>query len=260
MIHNLASVHPSARLGENVTVNAFTSISGDVVIGDGTIVHSNATIMDGARIGKNCEIFPGAVISAIPQDLKFKGEKTTTEIGDNTTIRECVTINRGTIDKRKTVVGSNSLLMAYTHLGHDVVVGNNCILANAASIAGHVIIEDFAILEGIVAVQQFVTIGKHSFIAGGSLVRKNVPPFVKAAREPLSYAGVNSIGLQRRGFKESVISAIQDTYRLIYIQNRNITRGIEMVEEQVAEIDEVKDIISFIRSSDKGIMKGLQDV
>lgn len=260
MIHNLASVHPDAQLGENVTVNAFTSIAGDVVIGDGTVIHSNATIMDGARIGKNCEIFPGAVISAVPQDLKFKGEKTTAEVGDNTTIRECVTINRGTVDRHKTVVGSNSLLMAYTHLGHDVIVGNNCILANAASIAGHVVIEDFAILEGIVAVQQFITIGKHSFIAGGSLVRKNVPPFVKAAREPLSYAGVNSIGLQRRGFEESVISAIQDAYRLIYIQNRNITRGIEMVEEQVPEIDEVKDIISFIRSSDKGIMRGLQDV
>jgi len=260
MIHDLASVHPDAQLGENVTVNPFSAIAEDVVIGDGTTIHSNVTIMDGARIGKNCEIFPGAVISAIPQDLKFKGEKTTTEIGDNSTIRECVTINRGTADRHKTVVGKNTMLMAYTHLGHDVVVGNNCILANAASIAGHVVIEDFAILEGIVAVQQFVTIGKHSFIAGGSLVRKNVPPFAKAAREPLSFAGVNSIGLQRRGFKDSVISAIQDAYRLIYIQNRNIAKGLEMVEEQVPEIDEVKEIISFIRSSDKGIMRGLQHV
>ncbi|HKK37850.1 MAG TPA: acyl-ACP--UDP-N-acetylglucosamine O-acyltransferase [Cryomorphaceae bacterium] len=260
MIHELTSIHPDASLGANVQVSPFTSIHGDVEIGEGTIIHSNVTIMDGARIGKNCEIFPGAVISAIPQDLKFKGEKTTTEIGDNTTIRECVTINRGTVDRHKTVVGSNTLLMAYTHLGHDVFVGNNCVIANAASIAGHVTIEDFAILEGVVAVQQFLRIGAHSFIAGGSLVRKNVPPFVKAAREPLSYAGVNSIGLQRRGFDEKVISAIQDAYRLIYIQNRNITRALEMVEEQVPEIDEVKQIISFIRSSDKGIMKGLQDV
>jgi UDP-N-acetylglucosamine acyltransferase len=260
MIHELTSIHPDARIGENVQISPFTAIHGDVEIGDGTIIHSNVTIMDGARIGKNCEIFPGAVISARPQDLKYKGEITTTEIGNNTTIRECCTINRGTVDRGKTVVGNNSLLMAYTHLGHDVIVGNNCILANSANIAGHVTIEDFAILEGVVAVQQFITIGAHSFIAGGSLVRKNVPPFVKAAREPLSYAGVNSIGLQRRGFDEKVISAIQDTYRLIYIQNRNMSRGIEMVEEQVPEIDEVKQIISFIRSSDKGIMKGLQDV
>lgn len=260
MSHNLSSIHPDARLGENVQVSPFTAIHGDVEIGDGTIIHSNVTIMDGARIGKNCIIFPGAVISAVPQDLKFKGEKTTAEIGDNTTVRECVTINRGTVDRGRTVVGNNTLLMAYTHLGHDVSVGNNCVLANAANIAGHVTIEDYAILEGVVAVQQFLTIGAHSFVAGGSLVRKNVPPFVKAAREPLSYAGVNSIGLQRRGFEEKVISAIQDAYRLIYIQNRNITRALEMVEEQVPEIDEVRQIISFIRSSDKGIMKGLQDV
>jgi len=260
MIHDLTSIHPDAKIGKNVQISAFTAIHGDVEIGDGTVIHSNATIMDGARIGENCEIFPGAVISARPQDLKYKGEKTTTEIGNNTTIRECVTINRGTIDRGTTKVGDHTLLMAYTHLGHDVVVGNHCVLANSANIAGHVTIEDYAILEGVVAVQQFITIGAHSFVAGGSLVRKNVPPFVKAAREPLSYAGVNSIGLQRRGFSEKVISAIQDTYRLIYIQNRNLSRGIEMVEEQVPEIDEVKQIISFIRSSDKGIMKGLQDV
>ena len=260
MIHKLTSIHPDARIGENVQISPFTAIHGDVEIGDGTVIHSNVTIMDGARIGKNCEIFPGAVISARPQDLKYKGERTTAEIGNNTTIRECVTINRGTVDRGKTSVGNNSLLMAYTHLGHDVSVGNNCILANSANIAGHVTIEDYAILEGVVAVQQFITIGAHSFIAGGSHVRKNVPPFVKAAREPLSYAGVNSIGLQRRGFEEKVISAIQDTYRLIYIQNRNVTRAIDMVEEQVPAIDEVKQIISFIRSSDKGIMKGLQTV
>jgi UDP-N-acetylglucosamine acyltransferase len=259
MIHDLASVHPNARIGKDVEIHPFSSIAEDVEIGDGTIIYPNVTIMDGARIGKNCKIFPGAVISAIPQDLKFRGEESTAEIGDNTTIRECVTINRGTVDRHKTVVGSNTLLMAYVHLGHDTIVGNNCVLANAASIAGHVTIEDYAILEGVVAVQQFITIGAHSFIAGGSLVRKNVPPYVKAAREPLSYAGVNSIGLQRRGFDEKVISAIQDAYRIIYIQNRNVARGLEMVEEQVPEIDEVKNILSFIRNSDKGIMKGLQD-
>lgn len=260
MSDNLNSIHPDAKLGENVHVGPFTAIHGDVEIGSGTVIHSNVTIMDGARIGKNCEIFPGAVISAIPQDLKFKGEKTTVEIGDNTTIRECVTINRGTVDRYKTVVGSNTLLMAYVHLGHDCAVGNNCILANAANIAGHVTIEDFAILEGVVAVQQFLTIGTHSFIAGGSLVRKNVPPFVKAAREPLSYVGVNSIGLQRRGFEEKTISTIQDAYRMIYVQNRNMSRALEMVETNLPDIPEVRKIVEFIRNSQKGIMKGIQDV
>ena len=260
MSDNLNSINPEAKLGEDVRVGPFTAIHGDVEIGSGTVIHSNVTIMNGARIGKNCEIFPGAVISAIPQDLKFKGEKTTVEIGDNTTIRECVTINRGTVDRHKTVVGSNTLLMAYVHLGHDCAVGNNCILANAANIAGHVTIEDYAILEGVVAVQQFLTIGTHSFIAGGSLVRKNVPPFVKAAREPLSYVGVNSIGLQRRGFEDQTISSIQDAYRMIYVQNRNMSRALEMVETNLPDIPEIRKIVEFIRNSQKGIMKGIQDV
>ncbi len=260
MIHKFSDIHRDAQLGENVSIGPFTSIQGDVQIGSGTKIHSNVAIMDGARIGENCEIFPGAVISAIPQDLKFKGEKTTVEIGNNTTIRECVTINRGTVDKYKTVVGNNTLLMAYTHLGHDTFVGNNCIIANSAGIAGHVVIEDYAILEGLVAIQQFVTIGAHSFVAGGSLVRKNVPPYVKAAREPLSYAGVNRIGLQRRGFSDDVINSIQDAYRLIYVQNKNMSKALELVESTLPAIPEIKQIISFIRSSDKGIMKGVQDV
>jgi len=256
----LSSIHPDAKIGENVEIGPFTSIHGDVSIGKGTVIHSHVAIMDGARIGENCEIFPGAVISAIPQDLKFRGEKTTVEIGNNTTIRECVTINRGTVDRYKTVVGDNTLLMAYVHLGHDTFVGNNCILANAANIAGHVTIEDFAILEGVVAVQQFLKIGTHSFIAGGSLVRKNVPPYVKAAREPLSFVGVNSIGLQRRGFKEDVIKSIQDAYRLIYVQHRNMSKAMETVEETLPDIPEIRTILEFIRSSDKGIMRGIKDV
>src|SRR5690554_270385 len=186
-----AFIHPNAKIGKGVQIDPFAYIAEDVVIGDGCWIGPNATIMDGARIGKNCKIFPGAVISAIPQDLKYKGEKTTAEIGDNTTIRECVTINRGTADRNKTVVGSNCLLMAYVHIAHDVIVGNHVILANTVNIAGHVTIEDYVTLEGVVAVQQFVRIGMHSFIAGGSLVRKNVPPYVKAAREPLSFVGVN---------------------------------------------------------------------
>lgn len=260
MSTNLTSIHPDAKIGSNVQIGPFTTIHGDVEIGKGTVIHSNVTIMDGARIGENCQIFPGAVISAIPQDLKFKGEKTTVEIGNNTTIRECVTINRGTVDRHKTVVGNNTLLMAYVHLGHDTFVGNHCILANAVNVAGHVTIHDFAILEGVVAVQQFLTIGAHSFIAGGSLVRKNVPPYVKAAREPLSFVGVNSIGLQRRGFDEKIIKTIQDAYRLIYVQNRNMTRALEMVEESLPDIPEVRQITDFIRKSDKGIMKGIKDV
>ena len=256
MVGKLVSIHPDAKIGKNVTIGPFTTIHGDVEIGEGTVIHSNVTIMDGARIGKNCQIFPGAVISAIPQDLKFAGEITTAQIGDNTTIRECVTINRGTIDRHTTKVGNNCLLMAYTHLGHDVIVGNHCILANAASIAGHVTIEDYAILEGVVAVQQFLSIGKHAFVAGGSLVRKNVPPYVKAAREPLSYAGVNAIGLRRRGMTAETIALIEDTYRLIYISNKNVSVGLQAVGSEIPDCPEKDEIINFIRASEKGIIRG----
>ena len=215
-------IHPNAKIGNNVTIEPFSYIAGDVVIGHNTWIGPNVTIMDGARIGENCKIFPGAVISAIPQDLKFKGEITTAEIGDNTTIRECVTINRGTEDRHKTVIGNNCLLMAYVHIAHDAFIGNNVILANTANIAGHVTIEDHVILEGVVAVQQFIRIGEHSFIAGGSLVRKDVPPFVKAAREPLTYAGINAIGLRRRGYATSGISQIEDIYRHIFVHGTNV--------------------------------------
>ncbi len=251
-----AHIDPNAKIGKDVKIGPFSTIHGDVEIGDGTVIHSNVVIMDGARIGKNCEIFPGAVISAIPQDLKYQGEKTTVEIGDNTTIRECVTINKGTVDKMKTSVGNNCLLMAYVHLGHDVEVGNNCIIANAGSVAGHVKIEDFAILEGMVGVQQFLTIGAHSFIAGGTLVRKNVPPFCKAAREPMSYVGVNTVGLRRRGFDPKIISQIEDAYRIIYVQHKNMTKALEVLESEVPDSPEKQHILDFIRNSDKGIMKG----
>jgi UDP-N-acetylglucosamine acyltransferase len=256
MIHPLSHIHPDAKIGANVSIGPFVSIDGDVEIGDGTEIHSNATIMDGARIGRNCRIFPGAVISAIPQDLKFAGERTTAEIGDNTTIRECVTINRGTVDRHKTSVGSNCLIMAYAHLGHDVQVGNNCILANLASIAGHVTIQDYAILEGIVAVQQFITIGAHAFIAGGSLVRKDVPPFVKAAREPITYVGVNTVGLRRRGFSEAIIHQLEDIYRTIYVQNTNMSKALEIVDQTIPESAEKQLVLHFIRASSKGVMRG----
>ena len=211
MISPLAYIHPEAKIAEGVTIEPFSTVAKNVTIGEGTWIGPNVSIMEGARIGKNCKIYPGAVIAGNPQDLKYAGEDTTAEIGDNTTIRECVTVNKGTIDRNKTAIGNNCLIMAYVHVAHDCLLGNNIILANGVNLAGHVEIEDFAILEGIVAVQQFVKIGAHSFITGGSLVRKNVPPFVKAAREPLSYVGINSVGLRRKGYSNESILQIDDS-------------------------------------------------
>ena len=250
-------IHPDAKIGSNVTVSPFAVINANVVIGDNTWIGSHATIMEGARIGKNCKIFPGAVISAIPQDLKFSGEETTVEIGDNTTIREFVTVNRGTKDRMKTSVGSNCLLMAYVHIAHDCIIGNNAILANSVNLAGHVTIDDWAILEGLVAVQQFIHIGAHSFVTGGSLVRKNVPPFVKAAREPLTYAGVNSVGLRRRGFSNESILQIEDIYRTIYVRGYNVSNALNIVEQEAPASAEKDLIVNFIRESKDGIIRGI---
>jgi len=257
MISNLSHINPNAKIGKNVTVEPFVHIYGNVEIGDNTTIYSNACIMDGARIGKNCRIFPGAVISGIPQDLKFSGEDTTAEIGDNTTIRECVTVNRGTKDKMKTVVGSNCLLMAYVHIAHDCLLGNNIILANSVNLAGHIEIADNVILEGLVAVQQFVKIGTYAFITGGSLVRKNVPPFVKAAREPLSFMGINAIGLRRRGFSNEQIQQIEDIYRTIYVRGLNISNALSIVEMETPNSPEKELILNFIRHSTNGIMRGM---
>lgn len=256
MISNLAYIHPSARLEKKVTVEPFSTIYEDVEIGEGTWIGPNVTIMEGARIGKNCKIFPGAVISAIPQDLKYEGEKSITVIGDNTTIRECVTVNRGTKWSYKTVVGSNCLLMAYVHIAHDCIVGNNVVLANNVNLAGHIVIEDYVNIGGVVAVQQFLKIGTQSFITGGSLVRKDVPPFVKAAREPLSYAGVNSIGLKRRGYTEEQINNIHEIYKVIFVDHYNVTTALEEVEADFKPSPEKETIVKFIRESEKGIMKG----
>jgi UDP-N-acetylglucosamine acyltransferase len=255
---SLTSISSKARIAEGVEIGPFTSIEGNVEIGKGTWIGPNVTIMDGARIGENCRIFPGAVISAIPQDLKFEGEETTVEIGDNTTIRECCTLNRGTRDRMTTKIGNNCLLMAYVHIAHDAIVGNNCILANSANIAGHVIIEDWVVVEGVVAMQQFIRVGQHSFVAGGSLVRKNVPPYVKAAREPLSFAGVNTVGLRRRGFANEVISHIEDVYRMIYVHNANMSRALHAAELELPNTPEKETILNFIRESDKGIIRGPQ--
>lgn len=257
MIHSLANVYKGIHLGEGVTVEAFTTIYDNVTIGDGTYIHPNVTIYSGTTIGKNCEIFPGAVIGVRPQDLKFEGEETTVEIGDNTVIRECVTIHRGTKDRWKTTIGSNCLLMTYVHIAHDCSIGDNVILASYVGLAGHNIIEDYAILEGKVGTQQFVRVGKHAFIAGASLVRKNVPPFVKAAREPISFSGVNSIGLRRRGFSDERVKAIEDIYRLLYVQNVNLSKGIQAVLDQIEDSEDRKLILDFIADSDKGIIRGM---
>jgi len=252
----LTNVHPEAKIGNNVIIEPFATVQKNTVIGDDCWIGPNVTIMEGARIGKNCKIFPGAVISGIPQDLKFKGEETTTEVGDNTTIRECVTINRGTVDKYKTVIGSNCLIMAYAHIGHDCIIGNYCILGNTVQLAGHVLIDDNAIFGGACAVQQFSKIGSHAYIGGGSLVRKDIPPFTKAAREPLAYAGVNTVGLRRRGFSSEKIGEIQDIYRFIFLKGLNNTKALEVVEQEIPQSIERDYIIDFIRTSERGIMKG----
>lgn len=253
----LSYIHPDAKLGKGVIVEPFSTVYENVEIGDGTWIGPNVTIFPGARIGKNCRIFPGAVISAIPQDLKFNGEETTAEIGDHTTIRECVTINRGTVDKMKTVIGKNCLIMAYVHVAHDCILGNNIILVNNVTLAGHIKIDDWAILEGLVAVQQFIHIGAHAFVTGGSLVRKNVPPFAKAAREPLQYIGINAVGLRRRGFSNERILEIEDIYRTLYVKGLNVSNALAVIEQEAPASKEKEEILSFIRDSKDGIMKGI---
>ncbi len=260
MISELAYIHPDAKLGNNVKVEAFAWIDKNVVIGDYTWVGPNATIMEGARIGKSCKIFPGAVVSAIPQDLKFNGEETTAEIGDNTTLRECVTVNRGTASKGKTVVGNNCLLMAYVHIGHDSFLGNNIIISNSTNVAGEIIIDDFAIISGDVQIHQFVHIGGHVMISGGSLVRKDVPPYITVAHEPVSYVGVNSIGLRRRGFTNEQITLIQDIYREIFVKEQNVTQALKYIESEIEVTQERDYILDFVKNSERGIVRGYNGV
>jgi UDP-N-acetylglucosamine acyltransferase len=256
----LAYVHPQARIAKNAVIEPFVNIERNVEIGEGTWIGSNVTIMEGVRIGNNCKIFPGAVIGAIPQDLKYAGEETTVEIGDNTTVREFVTINRGTKESWKTEIGKNCLLMAYVHIAHDCYLEDHVILGNAVNLAGHITIGEWATLSGLTAVHQFVKIGAHSFISGGSLVRKDVPPYTKAAREPLSYAGVNSIGLRRRGFSNEKIIEIQDIYRYIYIKGLNVSQAVSYIEANMPSSPERDEILSFIAQSNRGIMKGYSRV
>ena len=256
MQYPMTNIHPDAKIAEGVTIEPFTTIYGNVTIGKGTWIGPNVTIMEGARIGENCKIFPGAVISGVPQDLKFQGEETETFIGNNTVIRECVTISRGTNDKWKTVVGDNCLLMAYVHIAHDCDLGNNCILSNSVQVAGHVTVEDHVVIGGTSAVHQFAKIGMHSMVAGGSLVRKDVPPFIKAAREPLSFCGLNSVGLRRRGFDDSQIAEMQELYRIIYAGGVTISKAIQRIEEETKPSSHRDSILNFIKSAERGIIKG----
>jgi len=256
MISNLACVHKEANIGSNVKIDPFAYIDADVVIGDNCWIGPHATIFSGSRIGNNCKVFPGAVVGAIPQDLKFAGEYTTVEIGNNTTLREAVTVNRGTVVKGKTVVGNNVLLMACAHVGHDCVIGNNVVVANSSLFGGEVIVDDFAIIGGASAIHQFVHIGAHSILAGGSLVGKDIPPYVKAARLPISYCGVNSIGLRRRNFSNETIQEIQDIYRILFMRGLNYSDALEYIETELAASKERDEIIMFVRNSKRGIMKG----
>ena len=250
-------IHPDARIGKQVEIGPFTTIYGDVEIGDNTWIGPNVTIMDGARIGKNCRIFPGAVISGVPQDLKFAGEITTAEIGDGTTIREYVTVNRGTLSKGKTVVGNNCLLQSYVHVAHDCLIGNDCILSGYTGLGGEVIIEDWAILGGGSLVHQFVRIGQHVMIQGGSKVPKDVPPYIMAGRDPVSYAGLNLVGLRRRSFTQDKIQEIQEIYRTVYQKGLNISDALRNIEASFSQSFERDHIMEFIRDSERGIIKGL---
>ncbi len=257
MISNLANIHAGAQIGNSVTVSAFATIYDNVTIGDNCYIHPNVVIYPDTIIGNNCQIFPGAIIGIVNQDLKYKGEKSNTVIGNNTVIREYATIHKGTADRMTTKVGNNCLIMAYTHLGHDCIIGNNVIIANNGSLAGHITVEDFVVIEGVVAAQQFVTIGAHSFVAGASLVRKSVPPYVRVAREPLQFIGVNTIGLSRRGFDKDLIKQIEDIYRIIFVRGHNISNALEIVENEIAESEVRNQILNFIKSQKDGIIKGI---
>ena len=252
----LAYIHPAAKIAPSVVIDPFVTIDQNVEIGEGTRICSNVTILEGSRIGKNCIICPGAVIGAIPQDLKFRGEDTLAIIGDNTTIRECVTVNRGTAARGKTQVGSNCLIMAYSHVAHDCIVGDNVIISNATQLAGEVVVDNYAVIGGGSLVHQFCHIGPHVMIQGGALVNKDIPPYVKAAREPIAFAGVNSIGLRRRNFSNDVIREIQDTYRYLYLSSMNVSDAIERIEAELPATKERDEIILFVRNSKRGIIRG----
>ncbi len=255
--NNMNFIHPEAKLDPSVQVGPFVYIDKDVEIGAGTVIDANATILEGTRIGKNCHIFPSAVVGAIPQDLKFKGEKTYVFIGDNTTIRECATVHRGTASKGKTVVGNNCLIMAYSHVAHDCILHDHIIMSNATQLAGEVEVDDWAILGGGTLVHQFSHIGAHVMIQGGTRVNKDIPPFIIAARDPVSYCGINSVGLGRRGFTKEQLSSIQETYRLLYMSGLNVSQALQQITETLSQTPERDLIVDFIKASPRGVVRGI---
>ncbi|MDE3057370.1 MAG: acyl-ACP--UDP-N-acetylglucosamine O-acyltransferase [Bacteroidota bacterium] len=256
IIHPTALVGKKAELGDNVTVGPYAVIEDDVVIGSGTTIGPHVYCADGARIGKNCTIANGAVVATKPQDLKFKNEKTTFEIGDNTTVREFCTLNRGTTEHMKSVVGSNCLLMAYVHVAHDCTIGNNVILANTVQMGGHVTIEDWAIIGGVTAIHQFVSVGQHVMLGGHFRVTKDVPPYILAGGDPVSFEGLNRIGLQRRGFSHETIEALSQAYHLLYLSKLNVSQAAEKIRAELNHIPEINNLLTFIESSERGIIGG----
>jgi len=255
-VSSLAFVHPEAKLGENVIVEPLAYIGSNTEIGDGTLVMTQATILPGARIGKNCTIFPHATIAGIPQDLKFQGEDTTAVIGDNTTIRECATVNRGTASKGFTKVGNDCLIMAYSHVAHDCVLNDHVILGNATQLAGEIEIDNYAIISGGSLAHQFTRIGSHVMIQGGSKISKDIPPFVMVGREPITYVGLNIVGLRRRGFTSERINGIQEIYRYLYLSGYNISQAVDRIEQELPISEDRDLILNFVRSSSRGIVRG----
>ena len=259
MIKNNIFIHKESIIGKNCKIDPFSYIGRDVEIGDNCWIGNNVTLYPGSKLGNNVKVYPGAVICSEPQDLKFEGEKTTVEIGDNTTIREFVTISRGTNDRLKTSIGKNCLIMAYSHIAHDCIINDDCVIVNNVQIGGHVKIDNFAIIGGGTLIHQFSNIGAHAMVAGGSLVRKDIPPFCKAGKEPISFKGVNTIGLKRRNFTSESINQIQNIYRIIYLEGRNTSQAINKIENDIKDSNEKKIVLDFIKNSDRGIIKGLFD-
>jgi UDP-N-acetylglucosamine acyltransferase len=252
-VHGAAIVHDGAELGENVTIGPYSVISAEAKIGDGTAVGSNVLIEGNTSIGAGNTIFHGAVLGTPPQDLKYRGAKTFVKIGDNNMIREYATVNAATNEGDATIIGSNCLLMAYSHVAHDCIIGDNVILANAVNLAGHVTIYDHAILGGMVPVHQFVRVGTHSFVGGGCRVAKDVLPYIKIAGTPVKVSGLNTVGLKRRGFEDSQLERIKAAYRLIYRSGLNVTQAIERIEIEIEPSEEIKTLLDFIRGSQRGI-------
>ena len=255
MISPLASIDPNAKIGANVQIGPFVTIEGDVEIGDNCIIDASATICRFTKLGKNCHVFPSAVIGAVPQDLKFHGEQTWTIIGDNNVLREFVTVHRGTASKGQTLIGNNNLIMAYCHVAHDCILHNNIIMSNATQLAGEVEVDDFAIIGGGTLVHQFSRIGGHCMVQGGSRINKDIPPYAIVAREPIAFCGINSVGLNRRGFTPDQIHTIQEVYRIIYNSGLNTTQALENIGNNVPDTPERNAIVDFVRRSAKGIVR-----